>query len=172
MLAPTTHLADKKHCRSVSWHILMTKSSYFVSSLSHIQTVWHTIDTIRWLNWLNTNYQIRHELSCCCCCSFRQGSSLLWTHMLRPFYNRPIMLTQEGRSLVNDVCKCVRDWRVREGWVGVSNFVSYLYCAPSRRGLLSGLGPIDWCLLFNVSQQTQQNLSLQPTSAWLAPWCC
>ena len=33
----------------------------------------------------------------------------LWTHTLRPFYNRPIVLTQEGRSLVNDVCKCVSD---------------------------------------------------------------
>jgi len=39
--------------------------------------------------------------------SFRQGSSLLWTDMLRPFYSRPIVLTQEGRSLVNDVCECV-----------------------------------------------------------------
>ena len=37
------------------------------------------------------------------------GSSLLWTHMLRPFYSRLIALTQEGRSLVNDVCECVRD---------------------------------------------------------------
>jgi len=35
--------------------------------------------------------------------SFGQGSSLLWTHTLRPFYSRPIALTQEGRSLVN-VC--------------------------------------------------------------------
>jgi len=25
------------------------------------------------------------------------------------FYSRPIALTQEGRSLVNDVCECVRD---------------------------------------------------------------
>ena len=39
----------------------------------------------------------------------RHGSSLLWTHTLRPFYGRPIALTQEGRSLVNDVCECVRD---------------------------------------------------------------
>jgi len=31
------------------------------------------------------------------------------THMLRPFYSRPTALTQEGRSLVNDVCECVRD---------------------------------------------------------------
>ena len=38
-----------------------------------------------------------------------QRSSLLSTHMLRPFYSRPIALTQEGRSLVNDVCECVRD---------------------------------------------------------------
>jgi len=29
--------------------------------------------------------------------SFRQESSLLWTHTLRPFYSRPIVLTQEGR---------------------------------------------------------------------------
>ena len=41
--------------------------------------------------------------------SFGQGSSLLWTHSMRPFYSRPIALTQEGRSLVNDVCGCVRD---------------------------------------------------------------
>jgi len=25
-----------------------------------------------------------------------QGSSLFWTHTLRPFYSRPIALTQEG----------------------------------------------------------------------------
>jgi len=41
--------------------------------------------------------------------SFGQGSSLLWTHTLRPFYSGPIALSQEGRSLVNDVCECVRD---------------------------------------------------------------
>jgi len=41
--------------------------------------------------------------------SFGQVSSLLWTHTLRPFYIRPIALTQEGRSLVNDLCECVRD---------------------------------------------------------------
>ena len=35
---------------------------------------------------------------------FGQGSSLLWTHTLRPFISRPMALTQEGRSLVNDVC--------------------------------------------------------------------
>jgi len=52
---------------------------------------------------------------------FGQGSSLLWTHMLRPFYSRPIALTQERRSLVNDVCEHVHDWRVREGWVGMSS---------------------------------------------------
>ena len=34
--------------------------------------------------------------------SFGQGSSLLWTHTLRPFYSRPIALTQERRSLAND----------------------------------------------------------------------
>ena len=28
---------------------------------------------------------------------------------LRPFCDRPFALTQEGRSLVDDVCKCVHD---------------------------------------------------------------
>ena len=37
------------------------------------------------------------------------GPALLWTHTLRPFYSRPIALTQEGRNLVNDVCECVCD---------------------------------------------------------------
>ena len=32
---------------------------------------------------------------------------------MRPFYSRPTELTQEGRSLVNDVRECVHDWRVR-----------------------------------------------------------
>jgi len=41
--------------------------------------------------------------------SFGQGSILLWTHMLRPFYSRPIALTQEMRSQVDDVCECVHD---------------------------------------------------------------
>jgi len=40
-------------------------------------------------------------------CSFAQGSSLLWTCTVRPFYDRSIALTQEGRNLVNDVCECV-----------------------------------------------------------------
>jgi len=31
-----------------------------------------------------------------CIVSFGQGSSLLWTHTLRPFDSRPIALTQEG----------------------------------------------------------------------------
>jgi len=30
-------------------------------------------------------------------------------HTLRPFYDRTTALTQEGRSLVNDVCECVHD---------------------------------------------------------------
>jgi len=38
--------------------------------------------------------------------------------------------------------------------------VRYLQRAPSRRGLLPGLGPIDWRLLFNISQQIQPSLSL------------
>jgi len=50
--------------------------------------------------------------------------------------------------------------------------LSGIYSAPSRRGLLSGLGPTDWRLSFNVSQQTKPSLSLQPTSARLTPWHC
>jgi len=51
----------------------------------------------------------------CMYVSFGQGSSLLWTHTLRPLYSRPIALTQEGRSQVDDVCECMCDWRVRRG---------------------------------------------------------
>jgi len=57
------------------------------------------------------------QISVCMYVSFGQGSSLLWS--LDPyaefFYSRPIALTHEGMSLVNDVCECVRDWRVRRG---------------------------------------------------------
>jgi len=48
----------------------------------------------------------------CMYVSFGQQPNLLWTHTLRPFYSRPIALTQEERSQVDDVCKCVHDWRV------------------------------------------------------------
>jgi len=95
-----------------------------------------------------------------------QGSILLWTHTLRPFYSRPIALNQEGRSLVNDVCKCVRHWRVREGWVGVSNFLRYLERTSSGCGLLSGLGPIDWRLLFNVNGPSQVYHFSQHQRSW------
>jgi len=57
----------------------------------------------------HTDALYRHLPGCCCCCSFGQGSSLPWAHTLRPFYNRPIVLTQEGRSLVTDVCVCVTE---------------------------------------------------------------
>jgi len=53
--------------------------------------------------------QMEPETGCIYVCILRQGSSLLCTNTLRPFYSRPIALTQEGRSLVNDVCECVRD---------------------------------------------------------------
>jgi len=46
-----------------------------------------------------------HHLYVCMYVSF----GLLWTHTMRPFYSRPIALTQEGRSLVNDVCEIVCD---------------------------------------------------------------
>ena len=45
----------------------------------------------------------------CMYVSFGQGSSLLWTHTLRPLYSWPIALTQEGRSQVDDVSECMRD---------------------------------------------------------------
>ena len=47
--------------------------------------------------------------------SFGQGSSLLWTHTLRPFIAGPYC-ANPGREefSVNDVCKCMRDCRV--GW--------------------------------------------------------
>jgi len=61
--------------------------------------------------------------------SFGQGSSLLWTYTLRHFCSRPIALTKEGRSLVKDVCEYVRDWMVKEGWVGTSS-LSGIYSAP------------------------------------------
>jgi len=81
-------------------------------------------------------------------------------------YSRPIALTQdsllaqEGRSQVDDVFECVRDWRVRRGekaWTACQVFIARPFY---RRGLLSGLGPTDWRLLFNVSQQTHPNRSL------------
>jgi len=37
--------------------------------------------------------------------------------------------------------------------------VRHLQRAPSRRGLLSGLDPVDWRLLFSVSQRTQPSLT-------------
>ena len=43
--------------------------------------------------------------------SFGQGSSLLWTHMLRPLYSRPIALTPFPQiDIIGDV---VIVWRVR-----------------------------------------------------------
>jgi len=50
------------------------------------------------------------RLFCCCCCSFGQGSSLLWTHTLRPFYSRPIALTQRaGVRLMMCASVCVTE---------------------------------------------------------------
>ena len=65
----------------------------------------------RWLE--QTSYRL--DALVCMYVSFGQGSSLLWTHTLRPVYSRPTVLTQEGRSLVNAVCERVRDLRVRRG---------------------------------------------------------
>jgi len=49
--------------------------------------------------------------------SFGQGSSLLWTQTLRPFYSRPIALTLQGRSfrLMMYASVCVTVW-----WGGLS----------------------------------------------------
>ena len=76
---------------------------------------------------------------CMYVCIVRAGSSLLWTHTLRPLYSRPIALTQEGRSQVDDVCECMCDWRVRrgeEGWVGMI----------SLSGIYSALLGVAYCL--------------------------
>jgi len=51
----------------------------------------------------------RASCSTCMYVLFGQGSSLLWIHTLRPLYSRPIVLTQEGRSQVDDVCECMHD---------------------------------------------------------------
>jgi len=61
------------------------------------------------------NVIVAHRGQGCMYVSFGQGSSLLWIHMLRPLYSRSIVLTREGRSQVDDVCECMRDWRVRRG---------------------------------------------------------
>ena len=81
-------------------------------------------------------------------CIIRQGSSLPIRWGL--FNSRSIALTHEGRSLVNDVLRMCASLKGEEGWVGMSS-LSGIYSAPlSRHGRLSGLGPIDWRLLFNV----------------------
>jgi len=41
-------------------------------------------------------FQLDSMPSAPCIVLFGQGSSLLWTHTLRPLYSRPIALTQEG----------------------------------------------------------------------------
>ena len=46
-------------------------------------------------------------------CMYPSGKGPTYSGPIR--YSRPIALTQERRSLVNDVCECVRDWRVRMG---------------------------------------------------------
>ena len=75
--------------------ITLSHMQQTVITMSHMQqTVTHTTT---------------HSPCHLCCCYFGQGSSLLWTHTPRPLYNRPIALTQEGRSQVDDVCGCVHD---------------------------------------------------------------
>jgi len=56
--------------------------------------------------------ELSSNLVVCVCRSGRgpdQRTSLLWTHTQRPLYSRPIALTQEGRSQVDDVCECMSD---------------------------------------------------------------
>ena len=81
-----------KMVKTADWKYLFKKTRNTVFASSHTNLTWY-------------------HVHCSCCCSFGQGSSLLWTHMLRPFYDRP--LTQEGRSLVDDACEYKCDWRVR-----------------------------------------------------------
>jgi len=56
-----------------------------------------------------TNTVIREQYICMYVC-------ILWARVqstvdpyAEAFYSRPIVLTQEGRNLVHDVCECVRD---------------------------------------------------------------
>jgi len=67
------------------------------------------------LVWKLSNNENKFKLYVCIYVSFGQGFSLLWTHTLRLLYSRPIVLTQKGRSQVDDVCECVCGWRVRRG---------------------------------------------------------
>jgi len=77
-------------------------------------------------------------------------AGLLWTHVLRP-----IALAHEGRSLVNDVFECRRDWTVRRGWVGMSSFVRYLITHPFQAWPTVWLRP-DWLMPVIQRQSTSQ----------------
>ena len=79
-------------------------------------------EVLRWVSELEFNVPFQHKhgyirdrksLGILFLRAWVQRSSLLWTRALRSFYNRPIALAQEGRSLVNDVWECLHNWRVR-----------------------------------------------------------
>jgi len=80
---------------------------YQVVQCTNVCAKYFTVSSIRELFESDDNHIILDFV--CMYVSFGQGSSLLYTHTLRPFYSRPIALTQEGSSLVNDVCECVHD---------------------------------------------------------------
>ena len=111
------------HLSPVGWETAnLTKFEFLGLSYSHHEVKFGEQEWTCGMLFVPNFSLIWWRLYVCMYVSFGQGSSLLWTHTLRPFYSRPIALTQEGRSLVNDVC-------VTEGWGGVSrheHLVRYL----------------------------------------------
>jgi len=88
----------KAHCQALG-KVLYANSNRKISTMQfHSYTVitWKTsITELLYINatitviitkFVQKIHRQTDKHSCCCCsCSFRQGSSLLWTHTLRPF---------------------------------------------------------------------------------------
>jgi len=91
--------------RDFSFHFVL---SFCVKIVFVGRSLWQTVECVC-LRWM-----LLHRVYVCMFSSGK-GPAYSGPITLRPFYSRPIALTQEGRSLVNDVCECVRDWRVRRG---------------------------------------------------------
>ena len=65
----------------------------------------HVVWTIHFINSIQTlNIVVFH----------RAGVQPTLDPCAEAFCDRPIALTQEGRSLVDDVCECVHDYMVRK----------------------------------------------------------
>jgi len=63
-------------------------------------------------------------------CYFKQGSSLARTPTLRPFVSRPNVLAQDGRRLVDDVCKCMHDVQGKEELCRLEQLCQVLVTRP------------------------------------------